>query len=155
MGLGGLYLIFKGAQNCLLVVNNSHSDVRPVDHYIESGQLTSATSYLPASRPNDPAVWVGWFIYDRKKGFYGTSFSLTLGRNGGDVTIGMDCPNSLFGGRNSVVLVGGSDRKDTEFKARNCHDKDATVEMSTGKTVARIASKYGNINWGYCIFDGQ
>ena len=152
---GGLYLVFKGAQNIVIAINNSLSDVWPVNHYIESGQITSGASYLPASTPQSPAVWAGWYLYDRKKGFYGTSFGLTFHRNGGEVSMGMDCPNSLLGGRNAVSLRADSDAKAADKKARDTHDKDCDISQSTGKTVARIPSKYGNVNWAYLVFDGQ
>lgn len=153
--VGGLYLVFKGAQNILLAVNNSLSDVWPVDHYTHSGVITSGASYLPASPEGSPTAWAGWYIYDRKIGFYGTTFALTFHRNGEDVTVGMDCPNSFFGGRNSVCVLQGNDKQAVVKKVDDTHDKDSMVQMSSGNTVARIVSKYGNVNWGYVVFDGK
>lgn len=153
--IGGLYLVFKGAQNIIIAVNNSMSDIWPVDQHVESGVLTSGAGFIPASTSDSRAVWAGWYIYDRKKGFYGTSFGLTFQRHGGEVSVGMDCPNSLLGGRNSVSLMEGGDRKAVEKQARISHNKDSAIDMPTGKTTARISSKYGNINWAYLIFDGQ
>jgi hypothetical protein len=148
-------LIFKGAQNILLAVNNTQSDIWPVDHWIESGVITAGAGFLPATRADSRAVWAGWYIYDRKKGFYGTSFGLTFKRNGGSLSVGMDCPNSLLGGRNSISLLQGDDKKAAEKQARDSHNKESEIEMSSGKSHARIASKYGNINWAYLIFDGE
>ncbi len=148
--------MFKGAQNILLVVNNTHTDVRPIEDYVESGVRTAVTSYLPALPPSNPFCMGGFFIYTKKTvGFYGTSLGLTLNRKGGDLSIGMDCPNSLLGGRNSIVISKGGDMKAAESRARDCHDKYGEIDMGTGKSSVKIASKYGNISWGYCIMDGE
>ncbi|KAI1124446.1 hypothetical protein F5Y10DRAFT_269126 [Nemania abortiva] len=145
--LGGLYLVFKGARNLLFVVNNTLSDVQLVGQDIHSGEVTVATAFLPKkASENSPYCWAGWYVYDRKTGFYGTTVGLVFKRSGANVAIGLDCPNSAFGGRNSVTLTASSDAADAQYRARSCHDTDAELNYSTGLCSARIASNWGNVN---------
>ncbi|KAI1284219.1 hypothetical protein F5Y07DRAFT_407707 [Xylaria sp. FL0933] len=152
---GGLYLVFKDARNMLLVVNNTHSDIQPVSHDIYSGEVTAGTDFIPKTSEKSPCCYAGWYIYDKKTGFYGTTVGLVFKRGGGNVAIGLDCPNSGFGGKNSVTLAAGSDAADAQYKARSCHDTDAEVNLGTGLCSARIASNWGNVNMARLIFDGQ
>ncbi|KAF7502299.1 hypothetical protein GJ744_006154 [Endocarpon pusillum] len=154
--LGGAYLMFKVAQNILLVVGKTQSDACSIEDYVESGVRTAATSYLPAVPPSSPVCWGGFFIYTKKTvGFYGTALFLTLNRKRVDLSIGMDCRNSLLGGSNSIIILKSSDVKAVESRARGCHDKHGEIEMNTGKSSVKIASKYGNGSWGYCIMDRE
>ncbi|KAI9875968.1 MAG: hypothetical protein M1830_007667 [Pleopsidium flavum] len=158
---GGLYLVFKDALNVLLVVNNMQTDVRFRGDKIINGDHGTVTNYLPANDPKSPLVWAGFYSYRKFQagflgsvGTYGSEFGASFTRAGADFSVGMDCPNSAFGGRNSIRVTPGLDsRKAAELAGDSRNEEDQFLSEGNGRTSVRRANPWGNINWGVCLID--
>ncbi|KAI9876843.1 MAG: hypothetical protein M1830_005477 [Pleopsidium flavum] len=146
---GILYLVFKDALNVLLVVNNMQTDVRFRGDRIINGDRGTITNYLPSNDPKSPpAGFLG------SVGTYGSEFGASFTRAGADFSVGMDCPNSAFGGRNSIRVTPGLDaRKAAELAGDSRNEDDQFLSEENGRTSVRRANPWGNINWGVCLID--
>jgi len=83
----------------------------------------------------------------------GVSFSLSELEDGPSFSVGMDCPNSIAGGRNSINLLPWDDPSGVANLANKGHDGENKCKIAKGKVdvVARRAATTGWINWGVCL----
>jgi hypothetical protein len=151
-------MLFKDAMNVLLVANNTTNEVNFTGDEVVHGERRNVTRFFPA-KTND-RIWVGWFSYIKSTflvgpfGFHGSQFGAGFSTSTGDLSVGMDCPNSLFGGRNSIRLVKGLDPSEATHLADTSRNSDDELIFADGAmTSVRRANQWGNINYGYCIFD--
>ncbi|KAI4599473.1 hypothetical protein KJ359_001915 [Pestalotiopsis sp. 9143b] len=100
-------------------------------------------------------VWSGLFVYTKYKvksvslGTCGSAFGVSFKTGRGNFSVGMDCPNSLAGGNNSIEV----------HNREHAHD---ACKMALGSGCihgwsdrpyvdVKIADHWGTINWGRAI----
>lgn len=110
MSIGPAYPTLRDAGNLLLVINDSPNDILPFTEYTENGERRVVPEIIPAVVPNADFVHCGLFIYSKYQiynvavGTYGSAFGVSYSMAGGHFSIGMDFPNSLMGGNNSIEV---------------------------------------------------
>lgn len=149
------YLTTKDASNVLLVVNETSSDVLPHYEWIENGERRIVTESIPAAPAHGDFVWCGVFVYTKytvksvPMSTYGSAFGVSFQTGRGHFSVGMDCPNSLTGGNNSIEV----------HNREHAHD---ACKMALGSGCmhgwsdrpyvdVKIADHWGTINWGRAI----
>ncbi|KAF3012607.1 hypothetical protein E8E14_008552 [Neopestalotiopsis sp. 37M] len=150
-----IYLTTKDASNVLLVVNDTSSDVLPLYEWIENGERRLVPESIPAAPAHGDFVWCGLFVYTKYKvkskslGTYGSAFGVSFKTGRGNFSVGMDCPNSLAGGNNSIEV----------HNREHAHD---ACKMALGSGCmhgwsdrphvdVKIADHWGTKNWGRAI----
>ncbi|KAE8444706.1 hypothetical protein EG329_014364 [Mollisiaceae sp. DMI_Dod_QoI] len=157
--VGGLYLTLKGAQNVLLVVNETKLDIVTIGERIKNGERVVATPKISPADPNGEIVYGGFFVYTKTKvlgqsaGTYGSAFGLSFRGGQGDFSVGMDCPNSFFGGTNSIEVCTGNEAHKAADMATGSGCRHGWT--SQPQVDAKCASKWGNVNWGRVIAMGN
>ncbi|KAM7191656.1 hypothetical protein V8F33_008752 [Rhypophila sp. PSN 637] len=101
----------KECCNILLVVNNTKSDVTFLHDKAKNGDRTSYTKEIPSTAGKmDGYHAAGWYFYDKNKiggytiGFFGSAFGAAWSCGERKFAIGMDCPNTIMGGSNSIEI---------------------------------------------------
>ncbi|KAI0469658.1 hypothetical protein GGR56DRAFT_662253 [Xylariaceae sp. FL0804] len=151
----GVYLMLKDASNVLLVINDSPNDLMPKMEWIENGGRRVAPEMIPAAVPNSDFVSCGLFFYSKYQvqsvslGTYGSAFGVSFGTGDENFSIGMDCPNSLLGGNNSIEV------HNQEHAQRACQmalDSGCLHGWTDKPRVdVKIADHWGNVNFGRAI----
>ncbi|KAK1989894.1 hypothetical protein LX36DRAFT_676261 [Colletotrichum falcatum] len=154
----GAYLLLKDASNVLLVVNDSPNDLMPKYEWIENGERRVVPEMIPAAVPNSDFVSCGLFFYSKyhvksfSLGTFSSAFGVSFGTGDENFSIGMDCPNSLLGGNNSIEV------HNEEHAQRACK-----MALGSGcmhrwtdrpRVDVKIADHWGNVNWGRAIVMG-
>lgn len=159
LGLGVLAL--KGASNVLLVVNDTSSQIVHRGHEIANGKTKTETPVI--ERRAEGFASVGIYVYSKDETFdkpfslfgslIGVSFSLSEMKDRPSFSVGMDCPNSLLGGLNSINLLACNDPSGVADLANKGHDGENNCMIANDKVdvVARRAATTGSINWGVCL----
>lgn len=114
---------------------------------------------IPAASPNADLVYAGFFVYEKYKvagqsfGSYGSAFGVAFQGGQGEFSIGMDCPNSFFGGNNSIEVCKGNDPN----KSSSMAVKSGCMHGWTDhpRVDVKIANHWGNVNWGRAITMGN
>ena len=84
-------------------------------------------------------------------GFYGSTLGVGFHRIADDqyFSIGMDCPNTIFGGTNGVQIKNGNDPEGIA-KAVDSKSKDTdSIKVGPDTCTVSRADKWGSVN--YCI----
>lgn len=153
--LGGLYLMLKDAVNVLIVVNDTPNDVLPLKEWIEHGDRRIVPELIPAAHPNSDFVYGGLFFYSKFQiqtysvGLYGSSFGVSFETGDKHFSVGMSCPNSLLGGRNSAQV---HNREDAHAACEMARNAACAHGWCVGPYIdVRIASSWGNVNWARAV----
>ncbi len=79
--------------------------------------------------------------------FYGSCMGITPMSPGQKFSVGMDCPNTIFGGTNSIRLTSGTAKTAADLAASS---GNATESITVGsvRLTASCAAKLGSINYG-------
>lgn len=118
-------MAFKGARNFLLVLNDTSEDIISNMEYIGNGEQTGIAPSIPARTEGLGTVWGGIYIYDKwavgstSLSFFGTVFGISFASKCGAFSVGMDCPNTIFGGRNSMAILDREHAYDAMVEARD------------------------------------
>lgn len=139
----------------LLVINDTPNDILPMMEWIQNGERRVVPEMIPAAVPNGDFVSCGLFVYSKYQvksfslGTYGSAFGVSFDAGNGNFSVGMDCPNSLMGGNNSIEV------HNQEHAQRAC--KMATDSgcmhgwTDRPRVDVKIADHWGNVNWGRVI----
>ncbi|EAL91240.1 uncharacterized protein AFUA_5G13760 [Aspergillus fumigatus Af293] len=162
---GALLLIV----NVMFVANDTDDAVSASAEDIANGERTTKTAYMPPAthavtrgkdvvHDDNDMISVGVYVYSKKK-VLGRNFSFFFGslvgipfrftREGGQFSVGMDCPNSFFGGTNSVRVVPWYDPSGVAKRAMDSHTQSEELSVSPWK-VSVHRSDNGPINWVFC-----
>ncbi|KAI1461866.1 hypothetical protein F4805DRAFT_185415 [Annulohypoxylon moriforme] len=160
-------LALKGAANVLFVVNDTDSRIIAKDEHFPNGERTTMTPQVEArvvgGAGTDDYIAVGLYVYSKTTafgfsiGFFGSlvgiSYTLTGLKGSPCFSVGMDCPNSVFGGTNSIKLLLGDDPSGVAGQAMDCHDEEGQGQISGADVsiMTRRAARLGSINWGICV----
>ncbi|KAK6193513.1 hypothetical protein LQW54_012380 [Pestalotiopsis sp. IQ-011] len=165
MGVGSIasggavaIIIFVAVSNALivlLVVNDTSSDVLPLYEWIENGERRLVPESIPAAPAHGDFVWCGLFVYTKYKvksvslGTYGSAFGVSFKTGRGNFSVGMDCPNSLAGGNNSIEV---HNREHAHDACKMVLESGCMHGWSDRPYVdMKIADHWGTINWGRAI----
>lgn len=162
-------LLLKDAVNVMFVANDTDDAVSASAEDIANGERTKKTAYMPPAthavtrgkdvvHDDNDMISVGVYVYSKKK-VLGRNFSFFFGslvgipfrftREGGQFSVGMDCPNSFFGGTNSVRVVPWYDPSGVAKRAMDSHTQSEELSVSPWK-VSVHRSDNGPINWVFC-----
>ncbi|KAH7917320.1 hypothetical protein BV22DRAFT_1052520 [Leucogyrophana mollusca] len=166
------FLMLKDAANILLLANDSDFVLTFADEEVANGQRCSAVTTIPAViRPHSelgyPAVYpCGAFFYQKARpssptayartgslfgSLFGAEFSAKKGRQTDRISVGMDSPNSAFGGTNSIFVT-GNDAKNAAAGAYHGNAEDDTAQTPSGQITGRRANKWGAVNYGFAFY---
>jgi hypothetical protein len=83
----------------------------------------------------------------------GVSFSLSDMEENKSFSVGMDCPNSIMGGRNSIRLPTWDSPSEVAKLVMDCHDGEDSCRIAGGNVdvIARRAAELGSINLGVSL----
>ncbi|KAH7917423.1 hypothetical protein BV22DRAFT_937341 [Leucogyrophana mollusca] len=157
------FLMLKDAINILLLANDSDFGLSFADEEVANGQRFSVVTTIPAmikahSKLGYPAVYpCGAFVYRKKLGsvfgsLFGAEFSARKGDQTDRISVGMDSPNSAFGGTNSIFVT-GYDAKKAADGAHDGNAEDDTAQTSHGRITGRRANKWGAVNYGFAFYE--
>ena len=65
-------------------------------------------------------------------------------------SVGVDCPNSILGGTNSICVKAGSDAMSAANSAASSGHSTESIKVNGHNCVASRASPWGSINYGIC-----
>ncbi|KAK7711096.1 hypothetical protein SLS57_008186 [Botryosphaeria dothidea] len=158
LGFAG-YLAVKDARNVLLLVNDTPSDIFPLRDNVRNGERKVVPEVIPATALNSDFVSASFFVYEKYKiagqsfGSYGSAFGVSFKGGQGEFSVGMDCPNSFFGGNNSIEVCTGND---PGRAAQMALDSGCMHGWTDNPRVdVKIADHWGNVNWGRAIAMGK
>ncbi|KAH1643558.1 hypothetical protein KXV27_000088 [Aspergillus fumigatus] len=138
--IGSAVLLLKDAVNVMFVANDTDDAVSASAEDIANGERTKKTAYMP---PATHAVTRG------KDVVHDDNDMISVGVEGGQFSVGMDCPNSFFGGTNSVRVVPWYDPSGVAKRAMDSHTQSEELSVSPWK-VSVHRSDNGPINWVFC-----
>ncbi|THH28221.1 hypothetical protein EUX98_g5969 [Antrodiella citrinella] len=85
-------------------------------------------------------------------GFYGSCMGIQFKSCGQKFSVGMDCPNTIFGGTNSIRVTTGS-AKEVANLASKSGNAEESINVGFVKCTVSRAAKLGNINYGVCVIE--
>ncbi|KAK9578757.1 hypothetical protein V6Z93_009702 [Aspergillus fumigatus] len=138
--IGSAVLLLKDAVNVMFVANDTDDAVSASAEDIANGERMKKTAYMP---PATHAVTRG------KDVVHDDNDMISVGVEGGQFSVGMDCPNSFFGGTNSVRVVPWYDPSGVAKRAMDSHTQSEELSVSPWK-VSVHRSDNGPINWVFC-----
>ncbi|KAH3267454.1 hypothetical protein KXW23_009140 [Aspergillus fumigatus] len=138
--IGSAVLLLKDAVNVMFVANDTDDAVSASAEDIANGERTKKTAYMP---PATHAVTRG------KDVVHDDNDMISVGVEGGQFSVGMDCTNSFFGGTNSVRVVPWYDPSGVAKRAMDSHTQSEELSVSPWK-VSVHRSDNGPINWVFC-----
>ena len=148
--------VMKEASNVLLVINDSQKDIKSLKEHIANGERRLVTTMIPAASPSSDLVPCGLFIYTKYniKGIsvsaYGSSFGVSFECSGnGFFSVGMDCPNTIAGGNNSIEVHPREHAHDACKMALESGREHGWCEEPS--VDVKIGDCYGDVNWGSAI----
>ncbi|KAH7921330.1 hypothetical protein BV22DRAFT_1178048 [Leucogyrophana mollusca] len=170
-GMVALYLLWKDAMNILLLANDSDFDLTFTADEVANGRRCSVVTTIPAmtkahSTLGYPALYpCGAFVYQKARPSSPIAYAVMLNFSAEDsipvraskggqtdrVSVGMDSPNSAFGGSNSIFVT-GYDAKKAADGAHNGNAEEDTAQTSHGRITGRRANKWGPINYGFAFY---
>lgn len=157
----------KDAVNVLFVINDTTSRIETGKENIANGEREIKTPIIEPRTcskedyGSDDYLSVGLYIYTKAKlwgvnlSFFGSlvgiSFKLTQLKNSPCLSVGMDCPNSFFGGTNSIRVVPRDDPYEAAGKAMDSHNTSETAHIPGSDVDVLVKrSENGPVNWGIC-----
>lgn len=126
----------------MLLVNNTSKDLTAFAESVGNGDRTTVTARLPAASPKANVYWTGLFAYDKNQvvglsmGFFGSCFGISFVSELGPFSIGMDCPNSLGGGRNSIAILDREHANDAMITARDNYKNETSISSKNRNVTA-------------------
>lgn len=91
-------------------------------------------------------------------GFFGSMFGIRFDAKRGSLTdgfsIGMECPNTALGGRNSIYCTTQSARAASGGASAGGYE-EGIATTAHGKLTGRRANPWGNINYGVAFFESS
>lgn len=72
--------------------------------------------------------------------------------SGAQFSVGMDCPNTILGGRNSIRVTSGSAKQAAQL-ANDSHTDDESVTVGAARVRVRRAAALGSTNYGICVIE--
>ncbi|KAH7909643.1 hypothetical protein BJ138DRAFT_1102519 [Hygrophoropsis aurantiaca] len=163
----GYFVLSKDAVNDLLLTNDSKFRIIFNGDHIQNGERAFKVDGIPArvdlADGTVAAYPCGAYVYRKyRMGFLGafgprgSLFGIRFYAHRGDLadgfSVGMDCPNTAAGGRNSILCIadtamvasgGASARGDEGNEATTTH----------GKITGRRADAWGDVNYGFAVFE--
>ncbi|KAI0832360.1 hypothetical protein BC628DRAFT_1346352 [Trametes gibbosa] len=110
------------------------------------GAQPAIEAAAPPSDPGAPAP-------DVPIGFYGSCMGIDFRfPSGHRFAVGMDCPNTILGGRNSTVVTTKS-AKDAAELANDTHTSAQSIGVGPYKCTIRRAAALGSTNYAVCVID--
>lgn len=133
-------------------------------HHITNGITKTETPVVEGkNKVLQDFVSVGVYAYSKAEAFgiqlslfgslIGVSFSLSDVGDDNSFSVGMDCPNSIAGGRNSIKLLAEDNPSKVANMAEDCHDEHDSCRTASGRVdvEARRANGTRFVNWGVCL----
>lgn len=140
-------------------MNDTPSDIFPLRDNVRNGERKVVPEVIPATALNSDFVSASFFVYEKYKiagqsfGSYGSAFGVSFKGGQGEFSVGMDCPNSFFGGNNSIEVWTGND---PGRAAQMALDSGCMHGWTDNPRVdVKIADHWGNVNWGRAIAMGK
>ncbi|KAH9853427.1 hypothetical protein C2E23DRAFT_859026 [Lenzites betulinus] len=86
-------------------------------------------------------------------GFYGSCMGMAFRFSTGQrFAVGMDCPNTIIGGTNSIVITTRS-AQDAAQLANDNGTADQSITVGPYKCTVRRAAALGSVNYGLCLIE--
>lgn len=159
--IGIAAVVFKDDLNLMLLVNGKQKTLSFTEDYVKNGErlkICASLEEAPSSDAKLLAYPCTFYAYQKARvagiaaGVFGSTVGISFTSGSAKFSIGIDCPNTIFGGDNAIRPF---DKTVTAEGAANSTDGTGKtgeyIQLDGGRCDVRRAHKWGSVNYCICL----